>query len=202
MENRNQIMKNSTFLKEIRFHYWIFLLILTAVVAVINASCSNQPVYMRDQYISQITIKPLSKPLQPVDDNPYNKEDLQCLVHALWHEARGEGEEGMIAVAAVIKNRVNSKRYPNDYCKVIQQPKQFSYRNHLKQGELAPITLKNKLDEQVLKTTIVVAKKTLQDKIKVDIPSGALYYARHDVKNYWTKKKTVVAQVGKHVFYN
>ena len=58
--------------------------------------------------------------------------EQQCLAEAMYHEARGEGKEGMYAVAAVIVNRVEDKRFPNSVCDVIYEggetpPCQFSW---------------------------------------------------------------------------
>ena len=48
---------------------------------------------------------------------------LACAVHA---EARGEPYTGMVAVAAVILNRVKSPLFPNTIAGVIYQPGAFS----------------------------------------------------------------------------
>ena len=57
-----------------------------------------------------------------------------CLTEALYFEARGESLVGQVAVAEVILNRVDSRRYPNTVCSVVRQGEgngrgcQFSYR--------------------------------------------------------------------------
>ena len=53
--------------------------------------------------------------------------ETECLATALYHEARGEGERGQKAVAFVIHNRAQSPEFPDGYCNVILQPKQFSF---------------------------------------------------------------------------
>ena len=37
----------------------------------------------------------------------------ECLALNMYHEARGQGIAGELAVTAVVLNRVNDKRYPN-----------------------------------------------------------------------------------------
>ena len=49
--------------------------------------------------------------------------DKDCLAYAIFHEARGEGEEGMRAVASVIFNRAKKQRKP--LCAVIKLPSSF-----------------------------------------------------------------------------
>lgn len=61
--------------------------------------------------------------------------ELRCLTEALYFEARDQIEGGILAVAKVILNRKDSKRYPNSICKVIDQQLvkgiwQFSYKGY------------------------------------------------------------------------
>lgn len=53
--------------------------------------------------------------------------ETECLATAMYHEARGEGERGLKAVAFVIYNRVKSGLFPSSYCQVVLQPSQFSF---------------------------------------------------------------------------
>ena len=53
-------------------------------------------------------------------------QELDELARVLMSEAAGEGYSGMADVASVIRNRVNSGRFPNDPLDVVRQPRQFS----------------------------------------------------------------------------
>jgi hypothetical protein len=44
-----------------------------------------------------------------------------CLSQAIYYEARGETQQGQVAVAEVIMNRVRSRAYPNSICGVVYQ---------------------------------------------------------------------------------
>ena len=44
-----------------------------------------------------------------------------CLALNMYHEARGQGIAGELAVSAVVLNRVNDKRFPNTICEVVKQ---------------------------------------------------------------------------------
>ena len=48
-------------------------------------------------------------------------EQFTCLAEALYFEARGESIKGQVAVAEVILNRVESNKFPNTVCGVINQ---------------------------------------------------------------------------------
>jgi len=47
-----------------------------------------------------------------------------CLSQAIYFEARGESQQGQVAVAEVIMNRVHSRAYPNTICAVVYQGSQ------------------------------------------------------------------------------
>mgnify|MGYP003635239800 CR=1 FL=1 len=55
----------------------------------------------------------------------YAKEDkqLDCLVEAVYHEARSESFTGQLAVANVIIERANLAQFPNTICKVVHAGK-------------------------------------------------------------------------------
>ena len=47
--------------------------------------------------------------------------EWQCLAEAIYFEARGEPIEGQVAVAEVVLNRVDDRRYPKTVCGVTNQ---------------------------------------------------------------------------------
>ena len=54
-------------------------------------------------------------------------DELHCLAGAVYFEARGEPLEGQLAVAQVIVNRAEDRRFPSSYCGVVYQRSQFSF---------------------------------------------------------------------------
>ena len=50
-----------------------------------------------------------------------------CLALAIYWEARNQPTIGQLAVAQVVVNRVESKRWPSTICDVVWQKKQFSW---------------------------------------------------------------------------
>jgi spore germination cell wall hydrolase CwlJ-like protein len=158
------------------------------IAGILFALCSLQNV--------SANTNPSKKPANP--QVHYTKEKM-CIVDALYHEARGEGKFGMKAVANVIYNRYKHSKYPNSFCAVIMQPKQFSF------------TLENKLigyklkklhkDKKQYLLAEQIADQLLNNNFNSFLPENTLYYATVNVKNYWTKKKNFVAQIGNHKFY-
>lgn len=132
------------------------------------------------------------------------KKEKECVKTALYHEARGEGEVGMLAVANVIHNRYMHPNYPDTYCAVINQRKQFSYTLEGKpQGEAlkAYIAYKPEQTRVAYQTAEKIADDVVEGRLQKFLPENVLWYTTTKVKNYWTKTKKVVVQIGNHKFY-
>jgi spore germination cell wall hydrolase CwlJ-like protein len=115
-----------------------------------------------------------------------------CIATAIYHEARGEPLEGMIAVANVIVNRMESRRFPSTACKVVYQRKQFSWT--LFPSKLEPV-------EDFRNTDILkIAELALLGKL-IDYTNGATHYHANYVKPYWKHTKTHTVTIGNHIFY-
>lgn len=57
---------------------------------------------------------------------PIQRQDIQCMARAIYHEARGEPIMGQVAVGWVIKNRVGHRWFANTVCGVVYQKNAFS----------------------------------------------------------------------------
>ena len=125
-------------------------------------------------------------------------QEWACLAEALYFEARGESLLGQVAVAEVILNRVDSRKYPNSVCGVIRQGEnrgrgcQFSYRCD---GHSDAIREK-KAYKQVGKVAWVM----LQGKPRI-ITGNATHYHTTAVRPSWSRKLLRTAKVGVHIFY-
>jgi spore germination cell wall hydrolase CwlJ-like protein len=135
-----------------------------------------------------------------------NKTDFQCMIANLYFEARGEGIEGMKAVAKVTMNRVKSKRYPSTICAVIFQRKQFSWTHQQKwktidkimQGKVEKLRGK---DLQAYKNAVIIASAAVNNKLHIRKLEGSMFYHANYVSPKWARKMQKVAIVGTHVFY-
>lgn len=127
--------------------------------------------------------------------------ELLCLKSALWHEAKGEPEEGIRAVMSVIYNRKNSKHYPDTFCGVILQDKQFSAFNSDK--GLATKRLKPVREADIAAYTKVagIAQEALLGTFKPVLESTTLYFHATNSNPKWKRKMTKVNQIGRHIFY-
>lgn len=119
--------------------------------------------------------------------------NFECLSEAIYHEARGESFVGQLYVGFVIRNRVESKYFPNDFCDVINEPWQFSYNHVMGSFEMTDLESK-KMVEDVARIILSLDK--------VPISKHVLYYHTIDIKPIWDYDKIKEYKiVGNHIFY-
>lgn len=127
---------------------------------------------------------------------PYQRD---ILIKTVLGEARGEGVEGMSAVAHNILNRAQSGRFSSDPAQVALQPKQYSTWNSGEGGnnpqQFKPGTAAYERAAQIVDG---VASGTIPD-----VTGGALYYHANNVSPSWSSgvNKNGTLKVGNHTFY-
>ena len=144
------------------------------------------------------------------------QDEVKCLAQNVYFEARDQPTKGQIAVALVTLNRVNSRRFPNNICKVIHQASRYS-SGKLKKNKCHfswycdGLSDKPK-DKLAWKISILIARAMLKEagaKIKrhgevwtiEDFLHGATHYHRKDVNPYWNNRMIKVTTIGDHVFW-
>lgn len=130
----------------------------------------------------------------------YHNKEFRCLVNTLYAEARSEPEEGIRAVMSVIYNRKKAKGYPNTFCGVILQDKQFSAFNSDKSLATKPLKPIRELDKEAYRKVSSVAQEAVQGAFKPVLDEDVLHYAKTSVRNHWTKRMKVVKVVSSHKF--
>ncbi len=130
----------------------------------------------------------------PVSTNASSKynEDAWCLAQNIYHEARGEQEQGQLAVATVTLNRVERKDYPATVCGVVWQPRQFSW-THVR-------LVHEPLESKAWNKSMRLAESALDGELYEPVRSATHFHARH-VQPYWSVGVEPVSEVGRHVFY-
>jgi len=107
----------------------------------------------------------------------FDQDDVQNAVLCVWKEARGDGYEGMDAVAHVIFNRVGAPGFPSGLHEVIYAKNQFSSMSISTDPEFnlpAPGPTDPEYPSYLDATNIVNAIVAGADN---DPTNGALYYA-------------------------
>lgn len=106
---------------------------------------------------------------------------MDCVADTIYYEARGEGEDGMRAIAHVIYNR--AKEEGVSPCIIVRRPHQFA------KGPSRP---KDKVWQLARKISINPGW---------DLTRGATFFHNRSVRPYWIKSLTVSFNWGGHIFY-
>lgn len=136
---------------------------------------------------------PAARPATPPRD------ELACLARALYHEARGEGAEGMRAVAEVVLNRVDAEGFPRTICGVVYQGVdnaagcQFSFV--CDGSDARPI------GERSAWSQAQSIAREMADGAPRRLTGGATHFHTTAVSPGWAEVYTRTAQVGTHLFY-
>lgn len=131
-------------------------------------------------------------------DRVFSGEEL-CIAQAVYFEARGEPLAGQLAVAEVIRNRVEHRRYPSDACRVVFQNErkrhrcQFSFACDGKSDRPRDVAAW----EIALKVVALVTSGQL-----TTIASNATHYHATYVKPRWRTSFNRLGQIGRHIFYS
>ncbi|MFN7175974.1 MAG: cell wall hydrolase [Thermaurantiacus sp.] len=114
----------------------------------------------------------------------------RCLAKAIFWESRGEPLSGQLAVAQVILNRVESRRFGNDICSVVKAPRQFSF---VRGGSIPDASNRSQWG-----TAQAVAHVALEGDWN-DVVGSATHFHATRVNPAW--RLTRVATIGNHIFY-
>lgn len=128
-----------------------------------------------------------------VDTDAPMTEDLRCLAGAVYFEARGEPLTGQLAVAQVIINRSEDRRFPRSYCGVVAQPGQFSFMR----GRRMPAV---RTGSAAWDRAVAVAQIADRGLWESEAGNAVFFHARY-VRPGWSRTKTRLAQIDTHIFY-
>lgn len=121
------------------------------------------------------------------------------IARTLWGEARGEGRNGMAAVACVIQNRARNPRWwgssPTGVC---LKPYQFScwLADDPNRAKLLAVTDR----DSSYRAALEIADTLLSGQL-VDVTNGADHYHTTGVTPAWSAGKKPVAVIGNHRFF-
>jgi N-acetylmuramoyl-L-alanine amidase len=124
---------------------------------------------------------------------------MMCLALNVYHEARSEPMSGQYAVAHVVLNRVQSSRFPDTVCKVVQQG--YHKGKHRCQFSWFCDGLSDRPREQVAwARSLLIADDVMRGEVP-DPTKGATHYHANYVKPYWAKHLEYNVTYGSHRFY-
>ncbi len=129
------------------------------------------------------------------------EQAVGCLALTLYWEAKTEGRDGMVAVAAVVLNRVAHPKFPSTVCGVVKQggeqpPCQFSWWCDGKSDQPTDAPAWGQAES--------LARAILADPPKSarrDPTRGALFFHSARISTPWVVPRQRTVQIGHHIFY-
>jgi spore germination cell wall hydrolase CwlJ-like protein len=124
--------------------------------------------------------------------------DLDCLTQAAYYEARGEGRDGMRAVAQVVLNRVRHPAFPKTVCGVVFQGAgrqtgcQFSFT--------CDGSMRARVNRGAWDQARAIASAALSGSVFGSV-GNATHFHTTGVSPQWRNALVRVTQVGDHLFY-
>lgn len=129
-------------------------------------------------------------------------KEINCLTRNIYYEARGESEQGQLAVAQVTLNRVESGMFPNSICAVVNERYkvkgkeicQFSWRCDPSTNPNLVVSESNPIFQ--------LAWQAIKQHPTMDIVTHDTYWFHATyVKPKWRRFKERVAKIDYHIFY-
>ena len=156
-----------------------------------------------------------------ISPKPVDVDKAVCLAQNMYYEARNQGSAGILAVTAVVFNRVRDSRFPNTICEVIKQgPTRESWKTRkikiLPPEERKYYPVKNRCQfswycdgksdkpkaKKLYKKYLNISKAIINSEVPfIDITDGATFYHADYVTPAWAKSKIKTVEIQDHIFY-
>jgi len=127
--------------------------------------------------------------------------DIDILARTIWGEARGEGRQGMEAVADVVMNRFHSTAWYTAPTVAGVAMKKFQFSawnpNDPNYDKLINVTTKN----PDFALALEIAREAINGKLQDNTGGATHYYADTINPPSWTQGAVQTAQIGNHIFF-
>jgi len=130
-----------------------------------------------------------------------------CIATAIFFEARDQPAIGQSAVAHVILNRVEDRRYPDNPCDVVQQGPTYSWTKNFPVRHRCQFSFycdgksdKPNLNGSAWKKAVAAAYEAINHR-DLDPTEGATHYHAYYVTPAWAASKTKTVRIDDHIFY-
>ena len=141
----------------------------------------------------EATARSLAELVASTDTGFNLSEQMHCLAGAVYFESRGEPLTGQLAVAQVVINRADSKRFPDNYCSVVFQRAQFSF---VKNAQMPRI----KTGSEAWRRAKAIARIAHEGMWESEAADSLFFHAKY-VNPSWSRKKVARATINQHIFY-
>lgn len=125
--------------------------------------------------------------------------DRETIAACLVLEAASQGDFGMRAVMAVIRNR--ARGLPELYAVTVLRPKQFSALNDATSGREPLSRAINRAKRDRMWFTALDIVDDAMEEAWHDPTDGATHYTRSAERTHWTRSLAKTVTIGAHSFY-
>ena len=164
--------------------------------AVLNEAAGDQNVVLPDAPTTHAWVN------NPLPASADTQKERDCLATAIYFEARGEPEDGQLAVAQVVLNRVKNPAYPSTICGVVFQNK--SKRNRCQFSFACDGRPERVTDKSAWAQAQELARRSVEEQRATfieEVGSATHYHATY-VRPRWAGRMTQTDKIGRHIFYN
>ena len=117
--------------------------------------------------------------------------ELECMAKVVVHEAGNQARAGQLAVAQLIMNRLESGRFADTICGVVNQ-----------RGQFFQTSAYNPRRDTALWAGAVSVAREARDGVTADVAPGAMFFrAAYAAPSGFFRSRTRVVTLGDHVFY-
>ena len=140
---------------------------------------------------------------QITDCDTNRVDELYCAACNIYHEARGEGVEGMEAVAWIMLNRRNDERFPTNACDIVWENThghpEFAWTED---GSPDYVYNRTAWDDSIRLAYDVMGAGSDDLDMSDDPTMGAIFYHNDTIEGGgWWKTLIVTNTIGNHRFY-
>ncbi len=206
------------FKKSVNVFAFILLTVVLTGCSSFSSSSSFQPQYapvkVQGTDLPSFTIEPnftltvpepeLPTPVMELHEHAIvnmTEQEINCMAQNLYREARGEGDQGMIAVGYVVLNRMATKGYPKSVCGVVHHKLTLRSGKVSCQFSWACTSLRN----APMKPASYVHARNLAMKVmsrEVENPiDDSIYFQVKTVRTAHARKSNFRAAIGNHRFF-
>lgn len=172
---------------------------VASAIDLLNSAGFNGEEISSELLLAGVSSKALVLPnYSPFELAPEQERQKMCLAQGIYFEARNQPVLGRIAVADVILNRVEDRRFPDTICGVVFQGQGRSYGC---QFSFACDGSMDKAREPLAWDRAEKLADLIYRGFKPDLTRFATFYHADYVVPYWAKEFNQAFVVGDHIFY-
>jgi len=137
--------------------------------------------------------------------------DTYCMALNIYHESRSENLAGKFAVADVVLNRVNDRRYPDEICGVIYDAElkpswkdptiEVPVRNRCQFSWYCDGKSDEPTETDAWNESVLVAHQSIYEGRMNGLTEGATHYHTVYIEPYWASSLDLIGHIGSHIFY-